>query len=385
MSFSLRHTCALGLLPAALTLATVAAHAADWPVTPSQRGTAQQVASAGVPLSELAADAPDSYTVKRGDTLWAISKLFLKSPWRWPELWGMNLDQIRNPHLIYPGQVLVLEKVDGRARLKLGNPVGGSGNETIKLGPQVRSTPAEFGAIAAIPLALIGPFLNDAIVFDSNELTIAPRIVSAPEGRVMLAKGDLAYVRGDTSTARNWQVFREPKALIDPETQAILGYEARFVGAAERVRDGESRPGAETGLTVPTTFRITSMREEAGVGDRLAPAGARDFEPYMPHPPEKNLDGSVVSLYGDALSAGQNQIVAINRGKRDGVERGHVLALWQAGKVINDTTAPGKPAIKLPDERRGLMFVFRVFDQVSYALILSADEPAHVGDHFSKP
>jgi len=386
------------LMPAALTLATLAglvtaagpAAAAtagtpgNWPVTNDQRSTAHKVAEAGVPLSELAADAPDSYTVKRGDTLWAISKLFLKSPWRWPELWGMNLEQIRNPHLIYPGQVLVLEKSGGRARLKLANPVSTT-TDTVKLQPKVRSESSEFSAIASIPMNLIGPFLNDAAIFETNELDTAPRIVATPEQRVLLAKGDLAYVRGDTAGQRSWQIFRAAKPVVDPATNEILGFEGRFVGAAERVRDGESRPGAVSDASVPTTFRVISVREEAGVGDRLTPAAVRDFAPFVPHSPENELNGQIAALYGDALSAGQNQIVALNRGKRDGVERGHVLALWQSGRTVVDSTDPSKPAMKLPDERRGVMFVFRVFERVSYALILSADDPAHVGDHFSKP
>jgi hypothetical protein len=214
-------------LMAAPFLAPVAASAAEWPVTPGQRSTAEQVAQAGVPLSELAPNAPDSYTVKRGDTLWAISKVFLKSPWRWPELWGMNLAEIRNPHLIYPGQLLVLEKIDGRARLKLGTAVGGT--DVVKLSPSIRGEPIESGAIAAIPMNLIAPFLNDAVVFETDQLAAAPRIVATQEGHVLLGRGDLAYVKGDASAARDWQVFRNPHPLVDPDTHEILGYEARFV------------------------------------------------------------------------------------------------------------------------------------------------------------
>jgi hypothetical protein len=360
------------------------AEATQYPVTPQQKSTAQQVASAGVPLSELAADAPDSYTVKRGDTLWAISKLFLKSPWRWPELWGMNLEQIHNPHLIYPGQVLVLEKSDGRARLKLATAVGGS--DTVKLSPSVRSESSEFGAIASIAMNVIGPFLNDALVFENQDLEAAPRVVATQEGRVLLSRGDLAYVLGDTSSARDWQLFRSPKPLLDPVTHEVLGYEARYSGSAERVRSGETRPGAEIpGVPVPTTFRVTSVRDEVTVGDRLTPAMVRDFDPFVPHSPDGTMNGSVVSLYGDALSAGTNQIVSINRGKRDGVERGHVLALWSEGALVKDQTDPKKSLVKIPDEKHGLLFVFRVFDRVSYALVVQADLPIRPGDRFSKP
>src|SRR5688572_19681275 len=166
----------------------------NFPITNQQRSTAQQVAQTGVPLSELADNAPDSYTVKSGDTLWDISRLFLKSPWRWPELWGMNLDEIKNPHLIFPGQILVLEKIDGRARLRVAQPVGETPpSGTIKLSPRVRSEALDTGAITAVPMHLIAPFLNEAVVFNTNELATAPRIVAAPEGRVLMSRGESAY------------------------------------------------------------------------------------------------------------------------------------------------------------------------------------------------
>ena len=376
---------ALAAAACAALLAPLGALATQWPVTSSQRATAEQVAHAGVPLSELAADAPDVYTVKRGDTLWAISRLYLRSPWRWPELWGMNLQQSRNPHLIFPGQVLVLEKSDGMARLKLANSVGGGSSGTVKLSPSVRSESSEQGAVAAIPMNLIAPFLNDAIVFDSNELATAPRIAATQEGRVVLGRGDLAYVKGDVSAGRDWQVFRDPKPLADPDTHEILGYEARYVGSAEHLRDGETRPGAQPGLEVPSTFRIVGTREEAGIGDRLIPARVRDFSPFVPHPPASEIQGAIVSLYGDALSVGSNQIVSINRGSADGIERGNVLALWRQGAVTRDQSVERGAMMKLPDERTGLMMVFRVFDRVSYALILEASEPATPGDRITSP
>jgi nucleoid-associated protein YgaU len=358
--------------------------AGNYPITPAQRGTAQQVAQSGVPLSELAPNAPDSHTVKRGDTLWDISKLFLKSPWRWPELWGMNLEQIRNPHLIYPGQVLVLEKVNGRARLRMGQAVGGG---TVKLSPRVRSAPLDNDAIASIPLHLIAPFLNEAVIFESNQLEAAPRIVAAQEGRVLLSRGDLAYVRGDMPPGqREFRIFRQPRALLDPTTHEVLGYEATYLGAAEYIRQGETRSGPDgKPQIVPATFRLVSTRLEAGVGDRLAPVAQRDFSAYAPHPPAGAMSGQIVSIYGEGLTAGQNQIVALNRGTRDGIERGHVLALWRAGTTTVDKTDPARPVIKLPDERHGNLFVFRVFDRMSYALILSVKEPVKAGDRFSEP
>jgi hypothetical protein len=355
-----------------------------FPITSQQRSTAQKVAQAGVPLSELAENAPDSYTVKKGDTLWAISGMYLRRPWRWPELWGMNLEQIRNPHLIYPGQILFLEKVDGRARLRVGQPV--PDGTTIKLSPHVRTSPLGDEAIAAIPLHLIEPFLNEAVIFETNELAMAPRIVATQEGRVLLSRGDTAYVRGELGGKSNFRIFREPKPLKDPATGEVLGYEAAYVGSAESVRPGETRDGADgKPEIVPATFSITSIRQEANIGDRLAPVPEREFSNYAPHAPSSPLSGQIASLYGDAMTAGQNQIVSLNRGARDGVERGHVFALWRAGEKVIDRTDPSRPTIKLPDERHGMLFVFRVFDRMSYALILSVKEPVKPGDRFTQP
>jgi nucleoid-associated protein YgaU len=378
-----RRAAALSTAIGAMLLAT-AASAVNYPVTPQQRSTAQQVAQAGVPLSELAANAPDSYTVKRGDTLWAISSLFLKSPWRWPELWGMNLEQIRNPHLIYPGQILYLDKTGGRARLRVGQQVGPDG--TVKLSPRVRSTGLGDGAIPSIPFHLIEPFLTEAVIFPANELETAPRIVGTQEGRVVLGKGELAYVRGEIAPQREFRIFREPKPLRDPTSKEILGYEATYVGAAEYIRPGETRNGADgKPEIVPATFSVTAAKLEAGVGDRLAPMPAREFSNYAPHAPQGAMSGQIVSIYGDGLTAGQNQIVALNKGSADGVERGHVLALWSTGESIIDKTDPSRPTIKLPDERSGMAFVFRVFDRMSYALILRVQSPVKAGDRFTQP
>lgn len=371
-----------------LALASAAAAVAQQtlPVTPAQRSTAQQVAQQGVPFDELAADAPDSYTVKTGDTLWRISGLFLRKPWRWPELWGMNLSEIRNPHLIYPGQVVYLDRSGERARLRLGQPMGRGDGGTVKLSPRIRSGPVGSDAISSVPLHLIAPFLNEAVVFNGDELQTAPRVVAAPEGRVLMARGELAYVRGELGGLRDWRLFREAKPLRDPETQEVLGYEARFVGTAEYVRAGDTVATADgKAQVVPATVRIVSNREEVGIGDRLAPVPSRDFSSYAPHAPASGVNGRIIAVYGDALSAGQNQIVSLNRGSADGMERGHVLALWQRGETTVDRSDPDRAVMKLPDERNGLLFVFSVFDRVSYALILQVQAPVRAGDRFTQP
>jgi hypothetical protein len=348
----------------------------NFPITQKQRSTAKQVAETGVPLSELNENAPDSYVVKSGDTLWGISGMYLKSPWRWPELWGMNLDQIRNPHLIYPGQNLYLVKTNGRASLRVGDgSEGGSG----RLSPRVRSSDLGNG-IPSISLNLIEPFLNEAVIFDENELAKAPRIVGAQEGRVFLSRGDLAYVRGDLGQSRNFRVFREPRPLKDPTTGEVLGYEAIYLGVAEFTRKGDSSKGD----IVPDTFTLTTVRQEIRAGDKLSPVPSREFINYVPHAPGKDISGQIVSVYGEAVTAGQNQIVALNRGSKDGMENGHVLALWRDGERTVDKT-DGNAKIKLPDERHGSLFVFRVFNRMSYALILSVQVPVSAGDRFTQP
>jgi hypothetical protein len=356
----------------------------NFPITAEQRSTAQRAAEQGVPLSEILPNAPDVYTVKPRDTLWDISKMYLKSPWRWPELWGMNLEQVRNPHLIFPGQMLFLDKSNGRARLRMGQPVGGSGD--AKLSPRIRSRDIALDGIASIPFNLIEPFLNEAVIFETNALAAAPRIVATQEGRVLLSRGDTAYVRGEIGMEREYRIFREPRPLRDPTTKEILGYEATYVGASEYTVQGETRTNAEgKAEIIPATFTVTSIRQEAGVGDRLAPVPSREYTNYAPHPPSGPMAGQIVSIYGDALTAGQNQIVALNRGANDGIERGHVLALYRDGKVVVDPTDKGRTKIKLPDERHGILFVFRVFERMSYALILTVKDPVAAGDRFTQP
>ena len=391
MTLCVHNSLALCRLVALGCIAVVALPGMAWaqgklPVTPAMRDTAERTAQAGVPLADLAPDAPESHTVQPGDTLWGISTLLLKSAWRWPELWGMNLDQIRNPHLIYPGQVLVLDRKDGRATLRVAQGNSQAPSNTVRLSPRTRSERLDNGAIASIPLNLIGPFLNEAVVFDSNNLESAPRIVATQEGRVMVSRGETAYVRGDLAGARDFRLFRQLVPVLDPQTREVLGFEGRYVGTAEFVRGGEVQMAASgPGVVVPDTFRISSTRLEAGVGDRLSPVPQQELVSYTPHPPQGVVDGRIVSVYGDGLQAGQNQVVVINRGARDGIERGHVLALWRAGAEAVDNTAGPKVAMRLPDERHGLLFVFRTFDRVSYALILNVQEPVRAGDRYSQP
>jgi LysM repeat protein len=387
---------ALTLLAA--TLAMTPAQAQNYPITAGQRATAQQVADAGVPLSELAPNAPDQYTVQRGDTLWAIARLFLRSPWRWPELWGMNLQDIRNPHLIYPGQQLFLEKKNGRALLRT-RAVSEVPTDTIKVSPRNRIEALAPSALPTLQANLIEPFLSEPLVVDEATLALAPRIVATQENRVLLSRSDRAYARGELAMPllvgkdqpSQYRVFRNAKPLKDPYTSEILGYEAQYVGQAELVR-GESmretqdKDGKVQQTAVPATIDIVSAKEEMRTGDRLLPEPPRQLRSYTPHAPDGKVEGSVVSVYGSAVRfAAQNQVVVINRGTRDGIETGHVLAILKAGERIVDRTDKAHPTLQLPDERNGLLMVFRPFEKVSYALILEISDSVKVGDRLVNP
>jgi hypothetical protein len=384
---------------AALALVGTSALAQNFPITPGQRSTAQQVAQAGVPLSELADGAPEEYTVKRGDTLWAISGMFLKTPWRWPELWGMNMQDISNPHRIFPGQQLVLEKMDGRALLRLRGTAQGEGGgpptETIRVSPRTRITPlATDNAIPTLQTHLIEPFLAEPVIIDEAALLAAPRIVAAPADRVLITRGDRAYARGLAAAPLkqrvagredDYRVFRKAQPLLDPYTRVVLGFEAQYLGKASLVR-GESLED-NTNVIVPATIDILSAKEEIQVGDRLLPEPPRQFLTYVPHAPATPVSGAIVSVYGNAVAiAGQNQVVVINRGTADGIEMGHVMAILKDGERKVDRSQPGEVAsIKLPNERNGLLMVFRPFERLSYALILEINDTVKIGDVVVNP
>jgi hypothetical protein len=391
---------AAALISGAMAL-PLSVSAQDFPITAGQRATAAQVAETGVPLSELSANAPDEYTVKRGDTLWAISGLFLKRPWRWPELWGMNLQDIKNPHLIYPGQKLYLERINGRASLRTRQSANGEiPTDTVRLSPRTRYESLANDALPTLNSRYIEAFLAEPMIVDENGLNSAPRIVATQEGRVLLTRGDRAYARGPsdaplidepTQKQKAYRVFRNGTPLKDPVTGEVLGYEAQYVGKAllarsESTQESKDKEGKPQIDIIPATIDITAAKEEMRVGDRLLPEPEPQLLSYVPRAPSGKADGRIVSVYGSAVAnAAQNQVVVVNLGTRDGIESGHVLAILKDGARLIDKTDPARSALKLPDERNGLLMVFRPFEKLSYALVLDITDGVKVGDRLTEP
>ena len=394
-----------------------------------------------VTMADLQPDAPGQYTVQKGDTLWGISGRFLKDPWKGPQIWEMNRDQIKDPHWIYPGNVIRLDTSGGSPRLTLegGQPVPG-----VQRAQRRHGSPGGFQRRQARPAhshrrdhlrrsqhpgSAIGPFLLHPLVVEAGGLDGAPTIVATEEGRVIVGAGDVAYAdRIGANAGLNWQVFRPGVAMRDPESGELLGYEAKYVGDARVRRFGN-----------PTTLDITKSRQEVNRGDRLTPARESSYPNYMPRAPDKPIKGTIMTVQEGVSEFGQFQIITINRGARDGVELGYVLASYRRGPIVPPASADSSPfevtsswfagwrssfenawadlrgesrpkpvavvpeaprasadpsgggevleggPIKLPDERNGLVFVFRVFDKMSYAMVMRATRPIYIGDVVQTP
>jgi hypothetical protein len=366
---------------------------------------------AQAPSSPLAIkpDAPDRYTVVPGDTLWGISQRYTDSPWRWPDLWNMNKEQIRNPHLIYPGYVITLDRERGqltiappgsgadRAPGAAGTPPGTSPTApapststsattstapgSVRLGPRVRAESLARQEIPSIPPSAIEPYLTRPLVVEPDGLDKAPTIVATQSDRVMVATGNSAYVRGmGGSKDETWYVYRQGKPLVDPDTNRTLAYEAIYLGTAQLTRPGE-----------PATVVLTSTVQEVGTGDKLIAAGRPQPVNYAPRAPAAKIRGRVIDIYGGlgkVGEAGPQQVISINRGKSDGIEVGHVLAVYNLGGTVRDASKPRNAPdarVALPDERAGLAFVFRVFDRISYALIMQITKPVSPLDVVQTP
>jgi hypothetical protein len=408
---------------------------------------------AGADDIKLQDNPPQQHVVVKGDTLWGISSKFLKDPWRWPQLWQMNREQIKNPHLIYPGDVVVLDMQDGTPRLRLAK-----GTQVIKLSPYARAEALESQAVQSIPLSAIGPFLTKPLIIEEGDLDNVPYIVGTDESRSVMGRGDRVYAaNAKDSKIKDWSIFRQGKLLHDPDTKEPIGYEAEYVGEA-RSLNGNTNDLME--------LEITQSVKEIRRDDRLVSTINNGDLKYVPHAPEQAINGRIISAYGSISDAGKYGTVLINKGRKDGLEVGHVLAVYSKGRTVagkpgdtrknawryankeclkpgktitfdqfydpKDTLEPCdqqsadtpskeviysdigclKPGAKisfdqffnpkdvyklhcrssndakditLPDARTGLVFVYRVFDRVSYALVMSANRPVYLLDVVKNP
>jgi hypothetical protein len=341
---------------------------------------------------QLQENPPDRYTVQKGDTLWGISGKFLKQPWRWPEIWQMNRDQIRNPHLIYPGDVIALDKVNGEWRLSLAQPNVGP-RPDVRLSPSIRVDSLEGEAISSIPSGDLAPFLSLPLVTDGGGIPGAARIIAARDNRVVRGVGDFVYaINVDDKSGTQWYIYRPGKILHSFDSDETLGYEMRYLGTARVDRFGEV-----------ARMEITTAREEILLNDLLLPAPREELVNYVPHAPDKVVDGRIIALGNNSAEGGRGSIITLDRGTRDGIEVGHVLAIYHPTPVIADprpyegpdilarfvdqtrVIIPPTRYLNVPPERSGLLFVFRTFDKVAYALVLNAAEPVVIGDLLRKP
>ncbi len=334
---------------------------------------------------KLAENAPDRYVVVKGDTLWGISAKFLKDPWKWPEVWGLNKEDIKNPHWIYPGDVVVLDLSGKTPRLRRGDgsyvtrPDGDAEWKLMdaKLSPAIRKLPLGAGAISSIPASAIQPFLVRPLVVGEQELNSAPTLVAGPENRVILSAGDTAFAKGVVwEDQTGWSVFRPGRTFTDPTTKEVLGREAIYLGDAQISEFGEV-----------ATVLLTKSIQEIVPGDRLARTPPAEALSYAPHAPPAEVKGRIIAGPDDSVSdIGPLQVVVINRGRREAMEVGHVMALYRDRPAVTPANATNrKEKIRLPAERYGLIFVFRVFDKVSYALIMHSTKQVSVNDVVQTP
>jgi hypothetical protein len=345
-------------------------------------------------------NAPDRYVVVKGDTLWDISNKFFKDPWKWPQIWGLNKDTIKDPHWIYPGNLIVLdpatktlhfgelpkalETAAGEAALVPDLPpsaesVAGtvpadtlaSDSKIQKLHPKIRVADGEHGAIASIPGSVIGPFLSKPLVIENDAIEGAPTLIGSIEQRALLSFGDTAFavdIPGDKGQL--WQLYRPGKAFKDPDTDEILGYEAIYLGDASVQK-----------FDKVSTLKITKSVLDIQIGDNFIQSSIGLSNSYIPRSPSSKIRAKVISMYGGVDQGGQNSIITLNKGKRDGLENGHVLALYKESEA---SKYKGEK-YTLPALRYGLVFVFRTFDKVSYALVMQVQRTVQLLDSVETP
>ena len=335
------------------------------------------------PVKEVRVKAahPRQYTVKKGDTLWGISSLFLQDPWFWPEIWQKN-QQVNNPHLIFPGDVLTLVYVNGAPQILVNEArhqqviESSDGRRVVKLSPSIRTSELS-ASIPSIPGDAIRQFLSRPRVVTKEQMENAPRIIGSQDNHLVLGEGNRVYISGELDKERvRLSVFNPGDALRDPDTNEILGYEAKDAGDVHIVKYGD-----------PASGDLTFTEREVLIGDRLLPEDKSKLENmYFPHVPDRDVDARIISLYDALFGVAQLQIVVINKGERDGMEVGHLLATFSQGAIVRDrySKTSSKP-VQLPNERSGLVMVFRTFDRVSYALTLESKRVIHNLDYLHTP
>jgi LysM repeat protein len=336
---------------------------------------ASQAPQGGLALNP---NAPDSYVVKRGDTLWGISKVFLRDPWFWPEIWQVN-PQVHNPHLIYPGDTLRLVYIDGRPTLTLER------GDAARVVPRVRSEPLE-GAVTSIPYQSVAAFMSKPSVLAKEQIKDAPYVLATRDRHVVMADGDTLYARGFQSPVElgtHYNVVRVGDALVDPDDNRVVGYDGIFTGAGHITRGGD-----------PATLIMTESARETEAGDKLFVGGVDVPLDFVPSPPKMKTDGRIMAVSNGTTVIGQYEVVVINRGAADGLAPGNVLAVFHAGDVVRDTANRGflntmsrftAPKVALPDERTGTFMVFKTFERMSYGLIMEATDVIRVADRVENP
>src|SRR5450631_1553921 len=343
--------------------------------------TQTTMATGGTPA--LAPNVPDSYVVMRGDTLWGIAKVFLRDPWFWPEIWQVN-KQIQNPHLIYPGDTLRLVYIDGQPRITLQRGMVERGN-SARVEPRVRSQPLE-AAVTTIPYEAVAAFMSKPSVLSKEQIKGAPYVFATRDDHVALADGDTLYARGFTTPVEmgmHYNVVRVGDALRDPEDNRIVGYDGIFTASARVTRLGD-----------PTTLVMTESARETELGDKLFAGGVDVPLDFIPSSPKVKVNGRIMAVSDGVTIIGQYQVVVINRGARDGLAPGNVLAVLEVGGSQRDTvnrgylggmSRLGSKNVRLPDERTGTFMVFKTFDRMSYGLIMEAKNIIHVSDRVENP
>lgn len=314
---------------------------------------------------------PDHYYVKKGDTLWDISNVFLQNPWYWPEIWHIN-PQVANPHLIYPGDKLALVMVEGGKRLTVVER--GAVKFTKKITAQVRTSP-DVDAIPAIPLEKISAFLSKTRVVGINELDAAPYVIAGDNRRILSGAGDKLYARGEfPENEKAFGVYRAGINYTHPESGELLGIEAQHIGATRLLALNE-----DVG-----TMAINESNEEIRINDRLLPNEERKVTAvFHPKAPKEDVDGVILKVEGGVNQVGAMDVVAISLGEREGIQDGDILAIMQKGDVVKDRVR--NELIQLPDVRAGMLIVFRIFDKMAFGLVVSADRPLKVGDKVGNP